>query len=109
MCVVRASSSTCWTVRRANLGPLGELALLQSACRAQQLEPQPRVGASGLIVVGIGTMRVMWAVPSGSKVAESFCAAGLDWASRVIEKASREKRLNNTVFIETVVPEEKEE
>ena len=60
-------------------------------------------------IAGIGTMRVMWAVPSGSKVAESFCATGLDWAVTVIEKASREKRPNSTVFIETVVSEGKEE
>ena len=30
--------------------------------------------ASGLMVVGMGMMRMMWAVPSGSKVAESWGA-----------------------------------
>ena len=34
-----------------------------------------QVCASGLMVLGIGTTRVMWAVPSASNVAESFAGA----------------------------------
>src|SRR5260370_8922895 len=37
------------------------------------------------MVVGIGTMGVTYAVPSASKVAESFCNAEFDWpAKRVV-------------------------
>jgi hypothetical protein len=36
--------------------------------------------ASGLTIEGSGTTRVMYAVPSGSNVAESF-RAGADWAA----------------------------
>jgi len=44
--------------------------------------------ASELMVVGIGTMRVTYAVPSASKVAESFCEAERHCASALRLTAS---------------------
>src|SRR5215469_13215126 len=60
--------------------------------------------ASGLTVGGMGTTRVMWAVPSASKVAESFAGVELDCAkaTEISDSAAMESREN---FIRIVVPE----
>jgi hypothetical protein len=57
------------------------------------------------MVSGIGTARVMCAVPSDSKVAESCSAAGFDWAADCKPSATTAKRHNDLGFIETFVPE----
>src|SRR5579863_4129521 len=61
--------------------------------------------ASGLIVNGIGTTRTMCAVPSGSKVAESFGAVGFDCAAKDWISTSTTKKYDTLDFIGIVVPE----
>src|SRR6516162_152329 len=50
--------------------------------------------ASGVMVDGMGTTRVMWAVPSASKVAEFCCGAEADCATNIVVHA----KLNATTI-----------
>jgi len=59
----------------------------------------------GLIVDGIGTTRVMWAVPSASKVA-AFCGGvEFDWAAKEGASAIAATRASAGIFIVTFLPE----
>src|SRR5271165_3873566 len=59
------------------------------------------------MVAGIGMTRVMCAVPSESKVAESCGAAGVDCAAKAGAIAIAAMRCSAVIFIETVVSEER--
>ena len=72
-------SQTCATRRCAPadppVTPLGDFAFVSDASHCC---------ASGRMGVGIGTMRVTYAVGSASKVARSFCNAEFDWPAKTV-------------------------